>query len=82
MSTKNGLKAFSRVDPGLGAGGWVISQEPLLTAGEGGLQGLVAAGEILPTPPPSISGAATLGVTLHLSTAGKWLWPAIADAVP
>lgn len=30
------FEGLSRVDPGLGAGGWVISQEPLLTAGEGG----------------------------------------------
>ena len=62
------------MDPGLGAGGWVISWESLLTAERGGaLQGLVAAGEIPPdaTPSPLSVSVATLGVTLHLSTARK-----------
>lgn len=77
------FEGLSRVDPGLGASGWVISREPLLTEGAGGaLQGLVAAGETPPdaAPSPLSVSVATLGVTLHLSTAGKWLGQGLSGA--
>lgn len=47
----------------------------------GALQGLVAAGETPPdaAPSPLSISVATLGVTLHLSTAGKWLGPGLGE---
>lgn len=52
------------------------------SGGGGALQGLVAAGETPPdaAPSPLSVSVATLGVTLHLSTAGKWLGQGLRGA--